>query len=533
MAKSDQLGDYKRKRSFEKSPEPSGAGEAQGSDKPRFVIQKHAARSLHYDFRLEFDGVLKSFAVPKGPSTNPSDKRMATPTEDHPLDYADFEGIIPRGEYGAGTVLVWDAGSYTNLTEKNGSQVPLDQALANGHAVISLQGRKLSGGYALTRIATGTKNERWLLVKTSDRHADPDHDLLDTEPDSVLSGRSMEEVTQGVAVTDVQDRLTDAERQNVRIAESPPPGAKPMLATLSKRAFSDPRWIFEPKLDGVRCLCYRDGADTQLMSRNRKSLNATYPELVEALGRQPATRFLADGEIVAFDGELTSFSRLQQRMQLQDPDAARGSKVAVFIYLFDLLWLDGYDITALSLRRRKELLEASLSFQSPVFYSSHMDERGEELFKQACKHKWEGLIAKRADSGYSFKRSRDWLKLKCSNEQELVVAGYTAPRGSRKHLGALVLGFYRGNDLIYAGKVGTGFDDKTLEHLHKRLSRLGQKTSPFTDQNSLRVRDVHWVKPELVAQVDFTEWTQDGRLRHPRFLGLREDKRASQVVKES
>jgi bifunctional non-homologous end joining protein LigD len=533
MPSSDQLANYKRKRSFQKSPEPSGERGLQASDRPRFVIQKHAARSLHYDLRLELAGVLKSFAIPKGPSTDPSDKRMATPTEDHPLDYGDFEGVIPAGEYGAGTVLVWDAGSYSNLTEKKGQQIPLDQALANGHAVVSLQGDKLSGGFALTRIATGTKNERWLFVKTNDKHADPDNNLLEAKRNSVLSGRSMDEITNQESSSDLLDKLASAERDRVDRSDSPPPSAKPMLATLTKRPFSDPEWVFEPKLDGVRCLCYRDGESVHLLSRNRKSLDNTYPELVDALSRQRSTRFLVDGEIVAFADGLTSFSRLQQRIHLQDPAVARRSKVAVFIYLFDLLWFDGYDITSLDLRRRKELLETNLSFASPVFYSSHSDERGEEFFAEACKQRWEGLIAKRADSRYSFKRSRDWLKLKCSSAQELVIAGYTDPAGSRKHLGALVLGFYRGKDLVYAGKVGTGFDDKTLENLRQRLSRLERQTTPFTDQKSLPLRGVHWVSPELVAQVDFTEWTQDGRLRHPRFLGLREDKTASEVVKES
>ena len=327
------------------------------------------------------------------------------------------------------------------------------------------------------------------------------------------------------------DRLGDCDRERL-ISKDMPQWTEPMLATLTHDYFSDPDWIFEPKLDGERCLVFRDADTIRILSRNRKNLNDTYPELVDAIGAAGKGRYIVDGEIVAFDGSVSSFSRLQQRIGITDPDKARASKVKVYLYLFDILYLDGYDTTRIRLRRRKQLLKGALRFHAPLRYTAHRNEHGQSYHQQACRKGWEGIIAKAANARYVHGRSRQWLKFKCGNRQELVIAGFTEPAGSRKGFGALLLGYYEQGDLRYAGRVGTGFDETTLAALRKRLDGLERKTCPFVDGDKVRVAKVHWVRPELVGEVGFTEWTSDGRLRHPRFLGLREDKPARDVVRE-
>ncbi len=305
----------------------------------------------------------------------------------------------------------------------------------------------------------------------------------------------------------------------------------PMLATLTDRRFSDPGWIFEPKLDGVRCLAFRAGGPVRLLSRNRLSLNERYPELVDAMAAQEAEAFVVDGEVVAFEGRRTSFARLQQRMQLRDPAAARRTGVAVFLYVFDVLHAGGRDVTGLPLRARKSVLRGLLEFGGPLRFTPHRNEHGEASWRDACGRGLEGVIAKRADAPYSHGRSADWLKFKCVNEQELVIGGFTDPKGGRRGFGALLLGYHRDGHLVYAGKVGTGFDDELLVGLRRRLDRLERDRPPFA-RGTLPRLGVHWVRPDLVAQVGFTEWTRDGQLRHPRFLGLRDDKRPEEVVRE-
>lgn len=325
------------------------------------------------------------------------------------------------------------------------------------------------------------------------------------------------------------DLLSKPERAKLRPAE-PPRSAKPMKAKLTERPFSDRGWIFERKLDGIRAIVHRHGDAVRLVSRTGKPLVA-YPELTEALAAEPADDFVADGEIVAFEGSRTSFARLQGRMQIQDPRLARLSGIEVYLYLFDLVYLEGYDLTQLPLRSRKGLLRRALSFEDPIRYTEHRDEHGEELFREACQRGWEGLIAKRADSPYVRARTGDWLKFKCSREQELVIGGFTPPKGSRKHFGALLVGYYEGDELRYAGKVGTGFGEATLADLGAKLAELETDVSPF-EPNGLP-RDAHWVEPKLVGQFGFSEWTRDGKLRHPRYLGLRDDKRPREVVRET
>jgi len=304
----------------------------------------------------------------------------------------------------------------------------------------------------------------------------------------------------------------------------------PMLATLSNRRSFDDDWIFERKLDGIRAVAYRDGARVRLASRTGQWLERTYPEIVEALAAQPMDRFVVDGEIVAMDGGRTSFALLQRRMGLTREADVRASAVKVTYFLFDLLHLDGHDTTVLPLRNRKELLRRAFDFTAPLRYTPHRGHGGQEMLDEACRQGWEGLIAKRADSRYVQRRSPHWLKLKCQAAQELVIGGFTEPSGSRIGFGALLLGYYDNGRLRYAGKVGTGYDTATLRRLRQRLDTLEQRNPPFDEP--VRERAAHWVRPELVAQVGFSEWTRDGRLRHPRFLGLRQDKRPTEVVRE-
>jgi bifunctional non-homologous end joining protein LigD len=323
-------------------------------------------------------------------------------------------------------------------------------------------------------------------------------------------------------VSDAFSGLTAAERAAVKEAPAPQT-ASAMKAVLTNERFSDPDWIFERKLDGIRCIAIRSGKRLRLLSRNDLSLNARYPEVADALEAENCKRFAVDGEVVAFDGAQTSFARL----------AERGHRpVPVFLYVFDLLWLDGHDVRDLPLRARKRLLRGALDFKGPVRLTPHRNEAGEALYAEACRKGWEGVIAKRADSPYRATRSKDWLKFKCEHGQELVIGGFTAPKGSRTEFGALLLGYYDGDAFRYAGKVGTGFDHETLRDLGARMREIARADPPFADADSIRERGITWTEPKLVAQVAFTEWTRAGRLRHPRFLGLRDDKAAREVVRE-
>jgi bifunctional non-homologous end joining protein LigD len=325
------------------------------------------------------------------------------------------------------------------------------------------------------------------------------------------------------------DVLSDEGRDALR------PGPQPkrvqaMLATLTDEPFSDPEWIYERKLDGVRCLVFRDDRRVRLVSRNHNDMNDTWPELVDRIAEDPCDDFVCDGEIVAFEGRLTSFSRLQKRIGIHDPDEARRRGVAVHLYLFDVLHLDGHDTTQVPLRERKSLLKRALRFGGHVHYTPHRNHYGERYLEEACDKGWEGLIAKDARSHYEHTRSRKWLKLKCGHGQELVIGGFTDPQGTRTGFGALLVGYYEDGGLRYAGKVGTGFDDETLASLASRLERLERETSPFRDD--VAEKRAHFVTPRLVGEFGFTEWTRAGRLRHPRFLGLREDKDPEDVVRE-
>jgi DNA ligase D-like protein (predicted ligase) len=308
---------------------------------------------------------------------------------------------------------------------------------------------------------------------------------------------------------------------------------EPELATLTRDRFSDPAWMYERKLDGERCLAFRDGDQVRLMTRNRKMVSSTYPELVEALGAQQSGDFVVDGEVVAFSGSQTRFAELQQRMQQARPSADLIRSVPVQYYLFDVLWADGTELRPRPLRERKQRLHQLLDFADPLRFTEHRVGDGVEFYTEACRQGWEGLIAKRADAPYQAGRTKDWLKFKCENNQELVIGGFTDPQGTRTGLGALLLGYYDSDgQLVYAGKVGTGFNQQTLHRLHQELSAMVQDRSPFERGDLPRERGVHWTRPRLVAQIGFSEWTTDGRLRHPRFQGLRRDKSPAEVIRE-
>ena len=327
-------------------------------------------------------------------------------------------------------------------------------------------------------------------------------------------------------------RLSAAE-QELLVRSALPASLPAQLATLTEERFSDPAWVFERKLDGVRCLARRtaDG-QVRLLSRNDKDMSRTYPEVEVAIAEQAATELVLDGEVVAFDGRRTSFERLQGRLGLTDPDEALATGIPVFYYVFDLLFLDGCDVRRLPLLTRKKLLRQAVGFADPLRFTTHRREKGEEAFRAACERGDEGVIAKRAAAPYTGGRSKDWLKFKCVRDQELVIGGWTDPKGSRAEFGALLLGYYDADVFVYAGKVGTGFDERTLRTLGKRLRALEQPSSPF-GRNAVRERGVHWARPEVVAQIGFTEWTREGMLRHPRFQGLRVDKAAAEVVRET
>lgn len=327
---------------------------------------------------------------------------------------------------------------------------------------------------------------------------------------------------------------TDDLSEGIRLTlkkQDQPDWTSPMLATLTRDLFSNDDWIYERKLDGQRLLAFRSGSNVRLLSRNRKLNTGRYPDVAEALATMPSEDFIVDGEVVAFDGNVSSFSKLQPRMQINDAHKARADGVSVYFYLFDVLHLDGFDVTALPLRNRKTLLRKNFRFGDPIRFSAHRNADGLRFLDEACRNGWEGLIAKRADAPYTHGRSADWLKFKCSNEQEFVIGGFSDPQGARVGFGALLIGYFENGSLRYAGKVGTGYDDATLMRLRKMLSSLERKTAPFAD-SKLPKKGIHWVTPKLVAVVGFTEWTSDGKLRHPRYLGLRDDKAPKEVVRE-
>jgi bifunctional non-homologous end joining protein LigD len=511
------LATYRKKRRFASTPEPRGRKAARKGSL-RFVVQKHAASRLHYDFRLELDGVLKSWAVPKGPSMNPADKRLAVQVEDHPLDYRNFEGAIPEGNYGAGSVIVWDRGTYSGTDDDN-----LDDALAAGRLSIDLRGKKLKGVFSLVRMNRGGE-KNWLLIKQKDEFASKSDVTADDK--SVKTGRTLAQVANRSAP---RARRKRAKRSKAIVADDAPRGAmphhvRPMLATLVDRPFDRPGWIFELKWDGYRAIAEIEKGNVTVYSRNHKSLHDRFPPIIDALHDFAQTAVL-DGEIVALDEQGRARFQLLQNYQ----KTGRGQ---LAYYVFDLLHLNGRDLRTLPLLRRKELLARVLAGMSTVRISEHVEENGTAFFQAASNHGLEGIMAKRADSVYrEGARSLDWLKIKTHRRQEAVIGGFTEPRRSRPHLGALLLGVYDDGEFIYIGHTGGGFNSDALREVRDRLRPLETARCPFVVQPKPNA-PVHWVTPKLVCEVKFQEWTSDGRMRQPIFLAWRDDKPPRSVKRE-
>jgi bifunctional non-homologous end joining protein LigD len=516
MAGMGKLKEYRRKRRFERTPEPRGSrkGKATGN---RFVVQKHAARRLHYDFRLEIGRVLKSWAVPKGPSLNPRDKRLAVQTEDHPLDYGDFEGVIPERQYGAGTVMVWDTGTFETVGE-----LSANKQLARGELKFLLQGRKLRGGFVLVKLRRGEKGNEWLLIKHRDAAVDPQWDIGDHDG-SVFSGRTLGEIAEGLPPVQGPHYPRPVELEGARPATLPT-RLSPLLATLVDKPFSDPDWVFEVKWDGVRALAWIDGGRVELRSRTGQVITAQYPELAVLPERLLAKQAILDGEIVVLDGQgRGDFERLQSRMHVRRPAAGLQEKAPVTYYLFDALYCDGYDLRAVPLVERKRFLRRLLDPRDRLRYSDHQEEQGKELFALAQAQGLEGIVGKHAGSPYVSRRSPYWVKFKVRNELDGVVGGWTEPRGGREHFGALLLGLYEGKRLRFIGGVGSGFTRQRQKSIFEQLATLKTKRCPFESVPQTKEK-AHWVEPRLVARVEYGSWTQERRLRQPVFLGLEADR---------
>ena len=605
------LEEYKRKRRFAETPEPPP--EVAKKSGNRFVVQKHRATRLHYDFRLEMDGVLKSWAVPKGPSLDPGDKRLAMQVEDHPVSYFDFEGIIPPGNYGAGTVMVWDVGTW----EPQGDAHAM---LAKGDLKFVLRGEKLKGSFVLAKMRSrrpGSKGTEWLLIKHRDDQVVAGYDI-DQFDYSVLTHRTLNQIAgdegarewkssrpaakspgkawlaDAIAKADKKKaklNAEDAEEKKIIRSNSSPeelhpktagvlnkskkkgaasassalkispassafkflektPGARkaamptvihPMLATLVEDPFDNPHWLFEIKWDGYRSVAFLDGGKARLVSRNQNDMTSQYPELRDLPNYVRARTAILDGEIVALDDSgLPSFSLMQQRTGISGAGRkvkAADRSVPIAYYVFDLLYLEGYDLMRVDLEKRKELLAGIIAGSGLVRYSDHHLEQGVALFEAAKQQGLEGIVAKRRNSCYEQKRSREWLKMKITRRQECVIGGYTDPRGSREHFGSIILGLYdEKGRLLHVGQAGSGFTEKTHEDMWRLLQKLKTDKNPFANKVE-STRGTHWVKPELVAEIKFTEWTHetaDGgiKMRAPVYQGLRPDKPARECVFE-
>jgi bifunctional non-homologous end joining protein LigD len=603
------LDEYKRKRRFEATPEPPPEIDSTGSH--RYVIQRHEATRLHYDFRLEMDGVLKSWAVPKGPSLDPDDKRLAMQVEDHPVSYFSFEGIIPEGNYGAGTVMVWDVGEWLPLSPVpvNGKFVPgtdkeAADMLAKGDLKFRLNGKKLHGDFAIIRMKSrrpGTKGNEWLLIKKRDDDVVEGYDAEEYD-NSALTNRSMREIAaqhdaewvsrpagpkgrlkaawlaNAVAKLDEKKLAekelaagkgkkntskkktvqhdTPASRESVKPVPVPAPAIltepaapkaipmpeeiHPMLATAVTKPFNDAAWLFEVKWDGYRAVAFVKNKSVRLVSRNQNDLTAQYAELAAIPGQLKATSAILDGEIVALDEEgRPSFSQMQQRTGFTSPKkrGARKPGIPILYYAFDLLYLDGMDLRKLPLEERKKklagLIQADGS-EGNLRYSDHVDAKGLDLFEVARQKGLEGIVAKRKSSVYEERRSANWLKIKITQTLDCVVGGYTLPKAGRKFFGSVVLGLYDGKgQLIHVGQAGSGFTEATLASVWKELKSRETAKNPFTGKVEA-LRETSWVRPELVAEIKFGEWTHPGdttpKLRAPVFLRLRGDKAPEDCV---
>jgi len=524
------LTEYKSKREFKKTPEPEPGARPEGN-RLRFVVHKHAARALHYDLRLELEGVLKSWAVPKGPSLEPSSKRLAVMVEDHPLDYKDFEGVIPEGNYGAGSVIIWDRGFYhhPSTADEMKSEKLLLEGLKKGDMKFVLEGEKLQGEFALVK--TGKDGKSWLLLKKKDGNVTREEILRENR--SVVSHKTLEEMLE----TDSQKTFKQKKSNQIRLHEAMesedlqdapikpmPHEIKPMLATVVKEPFDHPDWIFEVKWDGYRAVAEVREHGVSLYSRNGISLAKKFPPVMDAL-RKFGFDAVLDGEIVVVDD--------QGRPDFQALQHYQGSGSGhLLYYVFDLLYFQGHDLTNLPLLRRKKLLKKILPSSPKIRFSDHVEKEGGLFYKVSKEKGLEGVVAKHSQSAYEIgKRSRQWLKVKTRLTQEGVIAGFTEPGGGRKSFGALVLGVFEGDALMYIGNVGSGFSEKDLKDIRDQLEPLVQQACPFAVKPETNAA-VTWVKPELVCEVTLTNWTEDDVMRQPVFLRLREDKTAREVICE-
>jgi len=547
------LEEYRRKRKFGQTPEPPGGVEAeQPADvrraekrtrlpapklphlEPRkggnvehgdtFVVQKHRATRLHYDFRLAIDGTLKSWAVPKGPSQNHGDKRLAVMTEDHPLDYANFEGNIPAGNYGAGTVMVWDRGIFHLETAHTGGEADALKQLAKGEIKFSLNGEKLRGSYVLVKLKQSAKGNEWLMIKHKDAAEDAKWNIEEHDG-SVLTGRTIEEIKEELPPKRSAAPIQPSELEGA-IRGAMPSRLEPMLATLAERPFSDPRWLFEIKWDGVRALAWIEDGALTLRSRNEIDITKRYPELAGLPGELAARQAILDGEIVALDESgHSNFQLLQERMHVRAPSEKLVQQVPAVYFIFDLIYCDGYDLRDAPLLDRKELLRKLLRTSDRFRFSDHQIEHGKELYKLAGDNGLEGILAKRMDSRYSSDRSNSWLKMKITQTVDAVIGGWTAARTPALPLGSLLLGLYEGKKLKFIGHAGSGFDGKKIAEISTRLKKLETAECPFEKAPETNEK-AYWVLPQLVARVKFSAWTQEQLLRHPVFVAIREDARA-------
>ncbi|MFL5789588.1 MAG: DNA ligase D [Flavisolibacter sp.] len=559
---------YKKKRRFDVTPEPEGKNKS-SKKALRFVVQKHDASHVHYDFRLEMDGVLKSWAVPKGPSLNPSDKRLAMMVEDHPYDYRDFEGIIPAGNYGGGTVIVWDEGTYEPLNSEGLSIKEQEKLLLSqlhaGNIKFIVHGKKLKGEYALFLMKS--RGERsWILVKKNDEYAS-DEDITENES-SVISGKTLVQVAKDNGTTvnhpdhgkkevvksepvkllkpikakqgsvkststkksssskkkvrEVNDLLATYEGELPKRAM--PKELTPMLATLIEEPFDDDKWIFEIKWDGYRAVAYLKSNKTEIISRNNTPFTERYSPVSNALNELGVDAVL-DGEIVAINNKGLADFQLLQNWQ--------NTPVQLQYFIFDILWLNGYDLTNLPLIERKNILKNIVPEENEVLkYSDHVEGKGKQFFKIATDKGLEGIMGKKAQSKYvPASRTPDWVKIKVNLRQEVVIAGYTQPRNTRKYFGSLLLGVYDNGELHYVGHTGSGFNTKSLEQIYKKMQPLITDKCPFEKKPKTNM-PATWIKPKLVCEIKFTEWTKDWMARHPIFMGLRSDKDAKSVILE-
>lgn len=541
------LEEYSRKRDFRKTPEPSPGRIRSGTQNLSYLIQKHDATRLHYDFRLELDGVLLSWAVTRGPSLNPADKRLAVRTEDHPLSYGDFEGTIPKGQYGGGTVMLWDKGTWAPEGDPH-------EGLRKGHLSFTLHGERLKGGWNLIRMRGNAwgdaRKENWLLIKAKDDEASENgaaSGFLEDLASSVKSGRSMGAIATGEMPDPAGHKKKDHENNGHKNHKkmTPPQTAKQLnalmrqypsvqLATLVEEPPEGEGWVHEIKFDGYRLLGFMWAGAVCLRTRNGKDWTAKFPSLAAALEKLPAANAVIDMEAVVVDANgKTSFQALQAAL------GEGGNREQIVAYAFDLLHLDGKDLTGLPLLERKEKLQVLLkdSKSAALRYSEHITGDGGEMLAKSCSLGLEGIVSKQSDAPYRSGREKSWLKSKCARRQEFIILGYSNARKGDRALGALYLGYRQQGDLKYAGKVGTGFSMKSARELAGRMASLAVEKPVLARAamggiSAAEWQSIHWVKPKLLCEVAFTEWTEDGYIRHPSFQGLREDKEAADVTME-